>query len=116
MHIVKVTSVTADSIIFDGNIILTSNHDTDCCESHYLDMEHINLSDFDDLEFNLDCETFFSRIEGYGIELNPISGHSVKIPGYGSNNGYYSSQLDLILSGPNIYKKFDITECQDISE
>ena len=117
MNKVKVISVTADSIIFEGNIVLTSNHDTDCCESHYLDMEHLSLEDFKGLEFNLTSEDFFSRIDDYGIALNPISGHPVKIPGYGfNNNGDYSSHLDLILSGPDIYKKFDISECQDISE
>jgi hypothetical protein len=47
--------------------------------------------------------------------LNPIKGHPVRIPGYGSNNGYYSSNLDLVLSdGKRFEKYYDISECQEI--
>jgi hypothetical protein len=52
------------------------------------------------------------KIEDYGIELIPVHGWSVKIPGYGSNNGYYSTNLSLVLSDG---REFDITECQEIN-
>jgi hypothetical protein len=55
-------------------------------------------------------------VNGYGIALKPIFGHPVRVPGYGSNNGYYSDQLELIVSNGNDFTKtFDISECQDIS-
>ena len=107
-----------DGLIFDDGTILTSYHDQDCCEIHELDFSNIELNEFDGLEFNLDPandgEAFFRRIPEYGIELIPVKGHSVKIPGYGYNNGYYSDNLEISLTRPGeecIY--FDITECQE---
>ena len=57
------------------------------------------------------------RIEDYGIELVPIKGHSVKIPAHGYNNGYYGTNIDLIITnGKDIHKIYDISECQDITD
>lgn len=113
----KVIKVTDDEIIFDNGLKLSSNHDQDCCENHYLDLEHVKLDDFEDLEFDLSNDNFFERIKDYGIALLPIKGFPVRIPGYGSNNGYYSSNLDLILTnGKDITRTYDITECQVINE
>ena len=59
--------------------------------------------------------------EGYGIELVPIKGYSVKIPAYGTNNAYYSSDLTLILTKvdgdifDDAVRKLDISECQEIT-
>lgn len=73
----------------------------------------MTLDDFDGLEFDITSDDFFERIDGYGIALKPLVGCPVRIPGYGSNNGYYSDQLDLVLSdGKNFTKTFDISECQ----
>jgi hypothetical protein len=114
MKNLKVTKVNIDQILFDNGVILTSDHYQDCCENHYLSMSDLTLKDFEGLEFDLSNDNFFNRIDGYGIELIPIKGHSVKIPGYGENNGYYSSNLKLVLSGNKDYnKEFDITECQN---
>lgn len=110
----KVTKVTSDFIEFDNEVRLFSDHSQDCCENHYLDFSDITLADFEGLEFDLAGEDFFERIEDYGIALKPMSGFPVRIPGYGYNNGYYSSNLSLILKGTNFEKRFDITECQVI--
>ncbi len=113
MKNLKVVKVNNEGIEFEKGVKLYSNHDSDCCESHWLDFEHISLSDFEDLSFDLTNEDFFKRIPDYGIELIPIKGYSVKVPGYGSNNGYYSDQLDLILTDDKDFtKNFDITDCQ----
>lgn len=109
----KVIKVNGDSICFDDGTVLSSDHQQDCCEHHYLDFSDIKLDDFDGLEFNLNSNDFFNRVVDYGIELIPISGHPVRIPGYGSNNGYYSSNLSLELTG-TITKTFDISECQAV--
>lgn len=115
MKNVKVSKIFSGSIYFENGAILRSNHDSDCCESHYLSMEDLTMDDFEELEFNLEGEDFFRRIDGYGIELVPIRGHSVRIPGYGYNNGYYSSNLSLVLIDSNKSEKvFDITSCQTI--
>ena len=114
MEKLKVIKVDGDSITFENNIMLSSDHKQDCCESHELDMSDLTIDDFKGLEFDLSNDDFFKRIEDYGIELIPIKGHSVKIPGYGYNNGYYSDQLELTISnGKDFTKTYDITECQE---
>lgn len=112
----KVISIEKEKLLFDDGSTLYSEHWQDCCEEHYLDFSNLSIEDFYGLEFDLK-NTFFNRIEGYGIELIPVFGHSVKIPGYGFNNGYYSHNLDLVLKfndGSEI--KFNITDCQDVFE
>ena len=117
MNNLKVVKIDSDSLEFDNGIRLYSYHDSDCCESHYLDLSNILLEDFEGLEFDLTNDNFFERIEDYGIALKPIKGFPVKIPGYGYNNGYYSSQLDLIITnGKGFEKIYDISECQDITD
>jgi len=111
---VKVVKIAGDNIVFDNGVILSSDHESDCCESHYLSFNDLTIKDFEGLEFDLESEDFFERIEGYGIALNPLEGFPVRIPGYGYNNGYYSSNLTLLLEGNGFNKKFDISECQDI--
>lgn len=113
----KVVKIEKESILFENGCKLFSNHEKDCCEVHYLSFKDLTIEDFDGLEFNLTTDLFFERIEGYGIALLPINGHPVRIPGYGYNNGYYSSQLDLILTdGKKITKTYDISDCQTISD
>jgi len=113
VHVVKIDKAM-DKIIFSDGSTLESNHERDCCESHYLSLSNLEMIDFDGLEFNLTGENFFNRIEDYGIALVPVKGYSVNIPGYGYNNGYYSSNLVLVLSRPEGgITTYDITECQN---
>jgi len=117
MKNLKVVKVDGDCVVFDNGVILSSYHESDCCESHELDFSDLTIEDFEGLEFDLSGDDFFNRIEDYGIELVPVMGHSVKVPGYGSNNGYYSSHLDLIVTDNDKFRKtYDITECQDWEE
>jgi hypothetical protein len=117
MKNLKVVAIDSDSLEFNNGVKLYSNHDQDCCESHYLSLSDLTLEDFEGLEFDLTNDDFFERIEDYGIALKPINGFPVRIPGYGSNNGYYSSNLDLILTnGADFKKTFDISECQVVSD
>ena len=115
MEKLKVVKLENDEIHFENGVRLYAYHCPDCCEHHYLSMDDLTMDDFVGLEFDLTNDNFFKRIEDYGIELVPTNGHSVKIPGYGSNNGYYSSDLDLVLTdGKDFTKNYDISECQDI--
>lgn len=114
MEKLKVLKVDSYSLIFDDGTILESKHDRECCEHHYLWFKDLKLEDFEGLEFDLSNDDFFERIEGYGIALKPITGFPVRVPGYGENNGYYSSDLHLVVSNRNgFYKQYEITECQD---
>lgn len=112
----KAIKVTPDEVEFEGGIKLYSNHDQDCCETHYLSFEHLSISDFEGLEFDLSNDNFFKKIEAYGIELIPVKGHPVRVPGYGFNNGYYGTNLDLIITGVGFKREYDISDCQLISE
>jgi len=115
MNKAKVTKIYSDGVEFDNGMQLYSDHEPDCCETHYLDFEDLTLADFEGLEFDLTSRDFFERVDGYGIALKPLAGHPIRVPGYGYNNGYYSSQLDLVLTdGKGFSVIFDISECQDI--
>lgn len=116
MTTLKVVKIDSDHLEFDNGVKLDSDHSSECCEKHYLDLSDLTLEDFAGLKFNLTNDNFLEKIEGYGIALKPINGFPVRIPGYGSNNGYYSHNLTLTLSdGKAFYKVFDISECQDIN-
>jgi hypothetical protein len=112
----KVKEINSEFILFENDTKLYSEHDQDCCESHYLSFEDLTMKDFENLEFDLSNDNFFNRIPDYGIELVPIKGWSVKIPGYGYNNGYYSTNIDLVLSNSDgkEYKRYDVSDCQII--
>lgn len=113
MNNVKVVKVQSDEIEFDNGVVLFSDHDSSCCEEHYLSFADLSLVDFDGLLFDLSNDKFFERVEGYGIRLIPINGHPVSVPGYAENNGYYSDNLSLQLTDRNGFDKvYDITECQ----
>ncbi len=117
MKALKVVKINSEQIEFENRVKLYSYHDQDCCEQHYLSFTDLTINDFKNLEFDLTNDNFFKRIEDYGIELIPIKGHSVKIPGYGSNNGYYSSKLELILTNEKDFKReYNISECQVITD
>lgn len=114
MKNLKVVKVDSDEIVFDNGFKLSSYHDQECCEHHYLHMADLTLDDFEGLEFDLSNGNFFNRVPDYGIELIPVKGFPVRIPGYGSNNGYYSDNLYLNLSDNKgvIIRNYDISECQ----
>ena len=112
---VKVIDIKNDKIIFENGAELYSVHDQECCENHYLSFDNLVIADFEGLEFDLTKDSFFKRIDGYGIELIPINGYPIRIPGYGYNNGWYSSDIDLILDFNNgSLKKFNVSNCQII--
>jgi len=110
----KVKKIYNDIIEFDNGSTLESYHESDCCENHYLSLKDLSLEEFEGLEFDLSNDNFFERVEGYGIRLIPVNGHPVSIPGYGYNNGYYSSHLDLVLTENGEERVFNISECQVI--
>jgi hypothetical protein len=102
-------------LVFEDGTSLCSNHDNDCCETHYLDFDYVSMDDFEGLNFDLSNDNFFETVNGYGIRLIPTNGLPVSIPGYGYNNGYYSSDLELVLRLPDGTRRvYDISKCQEI--
>lgn len=117
MDNLRVEHIDQYSIKFNDNVSIFCDHEQDCCESHELYLKDLELNMFDGLRFDLTDDNFFKRIEGDGIELIPTNGRSIRIAGHGSNNGYYSENLSLIVKKDGvIIKRYDITECQDVSE
>jgi len=110
----RVIKVEKKMLYFDDGRRLFSDHIKDCCEDHYLDFSNLTLEDFEGLEFDLNNDNFFEKVEGYGIRLIPKNGFPVSVPGYGYNNGHYTTNLTLIIAKKYIEKEYDITECQDI--
>lgn len=105
-----------DGLKFDNGMSLTHDHQQDCCESHILDFSNLSMQDFEGLEFDLSNDSFFERVDDFGIRLLPTNGHPVSVPGYGYNNGYYSSNLTLVLSGEGAERRYDISNCQEVKE
>ena len=114
----KIIKINSEFIEFDNGYKLLSEHDQDCCEQHYLYFNDLDIEDTKNLEFDLNNENFFEKLEGYGIGLKPILGFPIRIPGYGSNNGHYSTNLTLLLTDKNnkMIKSYDISECQEIND
>ncbi len=113
----KVIKIKSDSLEFDNGVKLYSYHEADCCEHHWISLDDLTIEDFEGLEFDLTNDNFFERIEDYGIALLPLNEHPIRIPGYGSNNGYYSDNLSLVLeAGGKIIKSFNISECQIVQD
>ena len=113
-QLAKVTRVSSDQIRFDNGWCIESSHTQDCCESHYLAFVEADCPL--GAEFDL-TGNFFEAVDGYGIRLLPVGGLPIPVPGYGSNNGYYSTELTLcVIADGKVIKTFDISECQEISE
>lgn len=111
----KVVDVDTEiKITFDSGEILTilGEHGQDCCESVYADTDTIKLYK-DELVGKEFKELVIKGIEDMGFMLCFYQDweKSVKIfiPCYNSQNGYYSSNLELVI------KKGDVRTTIDIS-
>lgn len=97
---------------------LYSYHEQSCCEVHYLDFDSLELSEYEGLLFDFDTEDLsnsIERVEYSGIRLKPNNGHPIFIPGYSSNNCYYSDDITLVFcryGDDDVYCQIDVTECQ----
>ena len=99
--------------------IFSSYHHWDCCEWHELDFE------WKEVEFET-VKQILSKVDKIEIKWTPWMGITLRmydsdkefgffIPWRGSNNGYYSDDLSLIVSLKNWFKKeYDIREYQDV--
>lgn len=104
-------------------------HENDCCEEHFIEWGYGLDQITEEMRFTVNtndyCKGFIEKVEDYGIRIipNPGTGHPIAFPGYGYNNGFYSTDLILIVvvfdktSNTTFHKvELDISECQDISE
>ena len=120
----KITEIGDEYIILENDdkekLMVSSYHSTDCCEYHYLDFSAVKDMIEDDMLFfffSEDPMSFFCKVEDFGIRLLPTNNHPISVPGYGSNNGFYNSHIDLIVEDMRFHKEIlniDASECQNI--
>lgn len=91
----KITKITDEKISFDNGCFLTYDHNQDCCEHNYADFSQLQDTGIEDEEFEFN-EKMFEFEDGEGFRLVANSGNKYFIPCYSYQNGYYSSDLDII--------------------
>lgn len=124
----RITEIGDESLTFDNGCVLMSVHEQDCCEWHWLDfsvMKTYNVStvtgktiDIYQQEFDFTNGVPFDRVEDLGILLYDSEGNKYLIPGHGSNNGYYSTDIELVYVNEDGYRifEYDVSECQKIDD
>jgi hypothetical protein len=87
----KITQVTEVDITFDNGNRIYFDHDQDCCEHNYADFKQI-----DDLawEWDFDENLKFESCPHSGFRFGN-EGRMVFVPCYSSQNGYYSTWIDI---------------------
>ena len=116
----KIIEIKEDKIIFDNGYELESYHEQDCCEHVYADFEILkdyNVStktgktiNIEDIDFEEHLEYLIQGIENEGFNMISKIGEKFFIPCYNSQNGYYSSELELILKRGRVKEVMDISE------
>ncbi len=116
----KIKEINEEYIIFDNNYKLESHHQQDCCENVYADFE--TLKDYNvstktgksikiqDIDFNETLEALVEGIKGEGFNIISKIGEKFFVPCYNEQNGYYSSDLELILYKEKVKESIDISE------
>jgi len=116
----KILEIADDCIKFDNGYELEYYHSQDCCENVYADFEILktyNLStktgekiNIKEIDFEESLDNLIQEIKGTGFNITSKIGEKFFIPCYNEQNGYYSSDLELIL-----YKSSKLKEILDIS-
>ena len=115
MSLVSIVSVLPeDGIEFSDGSHLFSHHQEDCCEYHYADFNYVSLEDFEGMLFDTSSLDFIIPVPEYGFRMKAVCGQEVSVPCYGENNGYYSTNLTLVLSKDGKQQHLDISDCQEI--
>ena len=106
----KIKNITQKDIELTNDKKLTYHHDQDCCGYNYADfpiLRTYNLSvktgktiDIFDVEFpDTLAELFAGGVAEGGFNIRSNSGDLFFIPCYSDQNGYYSTDLFITLSG-----------------
>ena len=116
----KIKEIKEEEIIFDNDYILKYYHEQDCCENVYADFEVLkdyNVStktgktiNIKDIDFEEHLDYLIQGVKGVGFNIISKIGEKFFIPCYNSQNGYYSSMLELILVRNNITENMDISD------
>lgn len=116
----KIIKIDEKKITFNNGYELKYYHEQDCCERVYADFSMLktyNVSTKTGKNINIQEIDFYENLEdliegklGCGFNLISKIGEKFFVPCYNEQNGYYSSDLKLIL------QKSDEKEITDISK
>lgn len=107
----KIKDINSDGITFDNGATLTHYHSQDCCEHVYADWESLK-TEVGVMDHNFATTPIIEFIKDSGIRVEGFF-----VPCYNSQNGYYSSQLELVFNdldnNTDRFKKisWDISNC-----
>lgn len=93
----KIILITDEEILFDNGCKLTYYHTADCCEHNYADFTQLEDTGIENEEFEFNTKMFEFK-DGEGFRLVAKSGNKYFVPCYSCQNGYYSSDLDIIFN------------------
>lgn len=107
----KIKQCTELFIVFDNGNTITFHHEPDCCESNYADFKQL-----DDLakETEFDEDLKFESVPLSGFRFGN-EGKMFFVPCYSWQNGYYSSDIDILYNGKRVLNLFCkmVGDCED---
>ena len=98
----KIISVDDETIKFDDGTTIEYYHDQDCCEHVYADF--IQLQDTDIFQQS------FTGVEIEGVKDSGFRLNGYFVPCYNVQNGWYSSDLVLVITAPAGKTRVDISD------
>lgn len=115
----KIKEINEEKIVFDNGYELEYYHEQDCCEHVYADFEVLkdyNIStktgktiNIKEIDFKEDLEELIEGIQEQGFNMISKIGEKFFVPCYNEQNGYYSSELELILRKGKTKEIIDIS-------
>jgi hypothetical protein len=93
----KIVKAEENLILFSDGTEITGYHESDCCEWNYADCGQL-----DDIALNTEFDTsnlVFEEVEGSGFRFGNAPSKMFFVPCYSSQNGYYSSDVKILLNG-----------------
>ena len=88
----KIWAIDENSIVFDNGNSISYDHVPDCCEFNYADFKAIDDT-ARSLDFDEDLK--FEEVPDSGFRFGNKPENMVFVPCYSSQNGYYSSDVDI---------------------
>lgn len=104
----KIVKIDSDGLLFDNGVVISDFHDQDCCEHVYADWKALKDQPVMDEEFN---DIVIEKVAGSGFRLIAANKNAYFVPCYNCQNGYYSSDLELIVQKGRSRITIDISDC-----
>jgi len=115
---VSIQEISEEGVLFSDGSLLTHHHMQDCCEHVYADWQYLREESPSRIKEIRAFEVF--EVPNTGIRIVFLNGdyeeHASFVPCYNSQNGYYNSNLEIVLLGGNVKIGADVSKAcfQDI--